>query len=103
MKGRFSSLTSMLIHASPLIVLALAIMCSPIPCFASLQTSVDNIKNMMTTIILPAASTCGIILAAVSFFTGSPRAKEHAVYAIIGCCIGYGSQMLIDFIRDAVR
>ena len=103
MRSFYSSTTSMLINALPLVLIFCTLFITPETCFADFQHSVEGIKNMMTGIVLPAMSTIGLVLAAISFFTGSPNAKQHIVYAIIGCCIGFGSQVIIDFVRNTVR
>lgn len=70
---------------------------------ADLVGSINSIKYKLTQIILPALSVIGICIAAISFFTGNPNSKQHIFYAILGCLIGFGSQALVDFIKDSVR
>jgi len=45
----------------------------------------------------------GIAIAAISFFTGNPNAKQHIVYAVLGCIFGFGAQAIVDFIAQTVR
>jgi hypothetical protein len=45
----------------------------------------------------------GMGIAAISFFTGSPNAKQHMVYAILGCVFGFGAQAIADLIGSLVR
>ena len=49
------------------------------------------------------AAAIGLGIAAMSFFTGNPNAKQHIVYAIAGCIFGFGAQAIVDFIAQTVR
>lgn len=71
--------------------------------FASLESSLVGIKTKLTGIILPLLSVIGIAIAAISFFTGNPNAKQHIVYAVLGCIFGFGAQAIVDFIASTVR
>lgn len=71
--------------------------------YANLESSLDGIKMKLTGIVLPLLSVIGIAIAALSFFTGNPQAKQHIVYAILGCCFGFGAQAIVDFIGSTVR
>jgi hypothetical protein len=86
-----------------LLVVAVAIMFVPDFAYADLQSSLDGIKLKLTEVILPAFSVIGIGLAAVSFFTGNPQAKQHIFYAVIGAILGFGAQSIVDFIGQTVR
>lgn len=70
---------------------------------ADLVSSLNGIKMKLTGIILPLLSVIGIAIAAVSFFTGNPNAKQHIVYAVLGCIFGFGAQAIVDFIAQTVR
>jgi type IV secretory pathway VirB2 component (pilin) len=70
---------------------------------ASLESSLDGIKYKLTGTILPVLSVIGIGMAAVSFFTGNPQAKQHIFYAVIGAIIGFGAQSIVDFISQTVH
>lgn len=70
---------------------------------ADLVSSLNGIKTKLTGIILPLLSVIGIAIAAVSFFTGNPNAKQHIVYAVLGCIFGFGAQAIVDFIAQTVR
>ena len=70
---------------------------------ADLQSSLEGIKDKLTGIILPLLSVIGIAIAAISFFTGNPNAKQYIVYAILGCIFGFGAQAIVDFIAQTVR
>lgn len=90
-------------------VLFLALICA-LTCFlipdlahASLESSLGGLKSKLTGVILPLLSVIGIAIAAISFFTGSQNAKQHIVYAILGCIFGFGAQAISDFIAQTVR
>lgn len=70
---------------------------------ADLVSSLNGIKMKLTGVILPLLSVIGIAIAAVSFFTGNPQAKQHIVYAVLGCIFGFGAQAIVDFISQTVR
>lgn len=71
--------------------------------FAGLESSLMGIKSKLTGVILPLLSVIGLAIAAISFFTGNPNAKQHMIYAILGCVFGFGSQAIVDFIAHTVR
>ncbi len=70
---------------------------------ASLESSLIGIKTKLTGVILPLLSVIGIAIAAISFFTGNPNAKQHIIYAVLGCMFGFGAQAIVDFISQTVR
>jgi type IV secretory pathway VirB2 component (pilin) len=70
---------------------------------ADLQSSLEGIKDKLTGIILPLLSVIGIAIAAISFFTGNPNAKQYIIYAVLGCIFGFGAQAIVDFIAQTVR
>ena len=70
---------------------------------ASVETSLIGLKTKLTNVIMPLLSVIGLALAAVSFFTGNPQAKQHVVYAILGCVFGFGAQAIVDLIASTVR
>ncbi|RYZ81373.1 MAG: hypothetical protein EOP06_23620 [Proteobacteria bacterium] len=70
---------------------------------ADLVSSINGIKTKLTGVILPLLSVIGIAIAAISFFTGNPNAKQHIAYAILGCMFGFGAQAIVDFIAQTVR
>ncbi|MBY0555546.1 TrbC/VirB2 family protein [bacterium] len=70
---------------------------------ASLESSLIGIKSKLTGVILPLLSVIGIAIAAISFFTGNPNAKQHIIYAVLGCMFGFGAQAIVDFIAQTVR
>ncbi len=82
---------------------ALAMLFIPDLAHAGLEDSLFGIKAKLTGVILPLLSVIGIAIAAVSFFTGNPQAKQHIVYAVLGCIFGFGAQAIVDFIGQTVR
>ena len=70
---------------------------------AGLESSLNNIKNKLSTTILPVLSVIGLVMAGMSFAIGSPNAKQHVMYAILGCIFGFGAQGIVDFVRSLVH
>jgi type IV secretory pathway VirB2 component (pilin) len=70
---------------------------------AGLESSLMDVKMKLTGVILPLLSVIGIAIAAISFFTGNPQAKQHIFYAVLGCMFGFGAQAIVDFISQTVR
>ena len=75
----------------------------PETCHASVESSLIGIRTKLTGFVLPVLSVCGLLFAAFSFFTGQERAKQHILYAVIGCGIGFGAQAIVDFIAQTVN
>ena len=86
-----------------LCILALLITLAPDFAHADLVASLTDLKFKITGVILPLLSVIGIAIAAVSFFTGNPQAKQHILYAVLGCIFGFGAQAIVDFISSTVR
>ncbi len=84
-------------------VMAMSCLLAPEFAFAGLESSLMGIKMKLTGVILPLLSVIGIAIAAISFFTGNPNAKQHIVYAVLGCIFGFGAQAIVDFIAQTVR
>lgn len=70
---------------------------------ASIESSLLGIKSKLTGFVLPVLSVIGLLIAAFSFMTGSEKAKQHILYAIIGCAIGFGAQAIVDFLSQTVN
>jgi hypothetical protein len=47
-------------------------------CFATFESSLIGIKHQLTVTVLPAIAVCGLIFAAISFFSGSPNCAFRA-------------------------
>ena len=93
-------------HKSSFLILGLCVltmMLMPDLAHAGLESSLVGIKTKLTGVILPLLSVIGIAIAAISFFTGNPQAKQHIVYAVLGCMFGFGAQAIVDFIAQTVR
>ncbi len=73
------------------------------PAFASFESSLMNVKTKLTNVILPLLSVIGLGIAAISFITGNPNAKQHITYAILGAIFGFGAQSIVDFISQTIR
>jgi type IV secretory pathway VirB2 component (pilin) len=84
-------------------VMAMVFFLAPEFAFAGLESSLMGIKMKLTGVILPLLSVIGIAIAAISFFTGNMNAKQHIVYAVLGCIFGFGAQAIVDFIAQTVR
>lgn len=76
---------------------------TPLMANAGLESSLIDIKTKLTGVILPLLSVIGLGIASISFFTGNPQAKQHMVYAVLGCMFGFGAQAIVDFIAQTVR
>lgn len=85
------------------LLIAVCFFLFPVLAHAGLESSLLGIKTKLTGVILPVLSVIGIAIAAISFFTGNPNAKQHIAYAIIGCIFGFGAQAIVDFIAQTVR
>lgn len=93
-------------HKQLFIVLGLFVMVGilfPDIANAGLESSLNGLKMKLTGVILPLLSVIGIAIAAISFFTGNPNAKQHIAYAILGCIFGFGAQAIVDFIAQTVH
>jgi hypothetical protein len=101
--GQRSRFYSRLLNAAPLLILIVGVLLIPELSHADFYGSLDNIKFKLTRVILPCLSVIGLALAAISFFTGSPNAKQNIIYAILGCVFGFGAQSIVDFIESTVR
>ncbi len=73
-----------------------------LPAMASLESSLLGVKAKLTGFILPVLSVIGLLFAGFSFMTGSERAKQHILYAVIGVAIGFGAQAIVDFLSSTV-
>ena len=85
------------------VLMVVSMMLVPDLAHASLESSLIGIKSKLTGVILPLLSVIGIAIAAISFFTGNPNAKQHIIYAVLGCMFGFGAQAIVDFIAQTVR
>lgn len=70
---------------------------------ASVESSLQNIQNKLINVILPFLAIIGLGLAGISFATGNPNAKNHLMYAIIGCIVGFGAQSIVSLIQGLVH
>ena len=70
---------------------------------ASLESSLDAIRARLTGVIMPLLSVIGMCIAGISFFSGNENAKRHIAYAVFGCLIGFGAQVIVDFFASMVH
>jgi ABC-type dipeptide/oligopeptide/nickel transport system permease component len=91
------------VHALSLCLVVGVSLLLPAIGFADVEGSLNNMRSQLTHTILPILSVIGLGIASVSFFTGNPQAKQHIIYAILGCCFGFGAQAIADFIGSMVR
>ncbi len=75
----------------------------PAIAFGSVESSLMGLKTVLLGSILPIFAVLGLGFAAFSFFTGSPNAKQHLVYALSGSVILFGAQSIVDLIQRVVR
>jgi type IV secretory pathway VirB2 component (pilin) len=85
------------------LILAFGLVLAPAFAFADVEGSLLNIRTQLTGTILPLLSVIGLGFASISFFTGNPQAKQHVIYAILGCVFGFGAQQIVDLIARMVR
>ena len=89
--------------AGAAVILAVAFCLFSDPCFASFESSLIGVKTKLTGVVLPLLSVIGLGFAALSFMTGNPNAKQHVTYALVGACLGFGAQSIVDFIASTVN
>lgn len=73
------------------------------PGFASFESSLIGIQTKLSNVVLPTLATIGLLFAGFSFMSGNPNARQHIIYAVIGCVLGFGAQAIVDFISSSVR
>lgn len=71
--------------------------------YCSVESSLAAIQTKLITVILPLAAILGLVVAALSFVSGSPNARTHLTLAIFGAVIGFGAPSIIAFIRGLVN
>lgn len=70
---------------------------------ASVESSLLGLKTVLLGSILPVLAVIGLGFAGFSFFTGNPNAKQHLMYALIGCAVIFGAQAIVDMMARIVR
>ena len=81
----------------------LVLVLEPNVAHADFQGSLINLKSQLSNVVLPLLSVIGLLVAAFSYLTGNPNAKQHITYALIGAGVGFGSQAIIDFISSTIH
>lgn len=76
-----------------------------IPMFAhaSVESSMMALQTKLLGTILPLVSVLGLVMAGLSYLSGSPNARAYLMYAIIGAVIGFGAESIVSFIRSIVN
>jgi len=90
------------IFGATLLLLAV-VMLSTTPVYASVESSLLGLKNMLLGSILPVLAVIGLGFAGFSSFTGNPNAKQHLMYALIGCAVIFGAQAIVDMMARVVQ
>ena len=70
---------------------------------ASVQSSLENVQNMLVGRIGPVAAILGFVFAGFSYITGNPNARAHLVLAVIGACVLFGASSIVSFIQSMVN
>lgn len=73
------------------------------PSFASFESSLTAIQMKLSNVVLPTLATMGLLFAGFSFMSGNMNARQHIIYAVVGCILGFGAQAIVDFIATSVR
>ncbi|MBI3294439.1 MAG: TrbC/VirB2 family protein [Deltaproteobacteria bacterium] len=85
-------------------VLALLVMTLfPDVAWATVESTLQNFGSKLSGTILPLVAILGLCYAGFSFITGSPNAKYHLIYAVIGMGIGLGAKAIVDMVRQLVQ
>lgn len=73
------------------------------PSYASFENSLRDIQTKLSFVVLPTLATIGLLFAGFSFLSGNPNARQHIIYAVIGCILGFGAESIVTFISSSVR
>ncbi|MBL7555115.1 MAG: TrbC/VirB2 family protein [Bdellovibrionaceae bacterium] len=84
----------------PILSLILSTSCVAL---ASVESTLMNLQNKVLGTYLPMAAIFGLLWAGFSFVTGKENAKQHLLYAIFGCIVGFGSQSIVAALRSMVN
>ena len=60
------------------------------------------IQDKLIHTFLPVLAIIGLALAGMSFAAGNPGAKQHIIWAILGCIVGFGAEGIVNLIRSLV-
>jgi hypothetical protein len=84
-------------------LITLIVATSPDIAYASFESSLIGLKSKLSNVVLPLLAVIGLLIAAFSYLTGNPNAKQHITYALIGAGVGFGAQAIIDFISSTIH
>lgn len=79
------------------------IMAFPMLGLCSVESSLAAVQSKLIGTILPLAAIIGLVFAGLSFVAGSPNARNHLVFAIIGAAIGFGAPSIVSWIQSLIH
>lgn len=82
---------------------ALTFTLTPALAHASVESSLQALKTVLISGLLPVIAVMALGFAAFQFFTGNPNAKQNLMYAIGGSVILFAAQSIVDLISRIVR
>ena len=71
--------------------------------YASVESTLAAIQTRLISTVLPLVAILGLVFAGMSFAIGSPNARNHLVFSILGAVVGFGAPSIIAFIRQLVQ
>lgn len=83
--------------------LAFFSMCFASSAHASVQSSLENVQQMLVGRVGPVAAILGFVFAGFSYISGNPNARSHLVLAVIGACVVFGASSIVSFIQSMVN
>jgi len=84
-------------------IILVSIVAMPELGFCSVESTLSAIQTKLISTVLPLAAIIGLVIAALSFVSGSPNARNHLLLAICGAIVGFGAPSIIAFIRGVVQ
>ncbi len=81
----------------------LIMLCLPLLASASVQSSLENVQDVLVGRIAPLAAILGFVFAGFSYISGNANARSHLVLAIIGACVCFGASSIVSFIQSMIR
>lgn len=75
----------------------------PVLANASVQSSLENVQDVLVGRIAPLAAILGFVFAGFSYISGNANARSHLVLAIIGACVCFGASSIVSFIQSMIH
>lgn len=75
----------------------------PLVGFCSVESSLMAVQSKLIGTILPLAAIIGLVFAGLSFVAGSPNARNHLIFAILGAAIGFGAPSIVSWIQSLIH